>query len=60
MACGLSFHGFKFIAAISECVVAMIEGKLDPVLLELWSGSINRNKIHAEVMPYCKFGEGEL
>lgn len=60
MACGFSFHGFKFIAVIGEYIVAMIEGNLDPELLELWSGSINGNEIHAEVMPHRKFGEGEL
>ena len=60
MACGFSFHGFKFIAVIGERIVAMMERKLDPELLELWSGTIKGNEIHSEVMPHRNFGEGEL
>jgi hypothetical protein len=41
-------------AVIGEYIVAMMEGNLDPELLELWSGSINGNEIYAEVMPHRK------
>jgi sarcosine oxidase / L-pipecolate oxidase len=61
MACGFSLHGFKFIPVIGEYVVAMMEGKLGPELVKLWSGTIDgMNEVHSEVMPHRRFGEGEL
>ena len=60
MACGFSFHGFKFVGIIGSCVVQMMEEQLDPELQELWSGKLDKNDVHPEVMPQREFGKGEL
>jgi len=61
MACGLSFHGFKFIDIIGEYVVQMMKGNLSSELERLWSGNlVGITEVHGEVAPQRRFPEGEL
>ncbi|PVH69965.1 nucleotide-binding domain-containing protein [Cadophora sp. DSE1049] len=61
IACGFSFHGFKFLEGVGEPILWMMKGdKRFSEFQEKWSGKIGGPKVHGEVEPLREYPADEM